>query len=375
MNARERFLATLLFETPDRVPLAPGAGRRSTRAVWHGQGLPENVENMAEYAYRQAGGTLDWPQYGPGFSIVHTMIPQFTEKIIERKEHSQIVQDWKGNICEISNEYTLEYLRTPLDFVTRRWIKCPVETRDDWEEMKQRYDADDPTRLPADASERAGELMNRTWPVVQNFSGPFWQLREWLGFEKLCMLFIDDPEFVKEMIAFWQGFIARLLETSFQYVVPDMVRISEDMAYKAYSMISPPMVREFLLPTYRCWGEIIRGSGCPLYAVDSDGYVEALLPIWIEAGMNVCDPLEVAAGNDLPAFRRTCGKKMAYQGGVDKRAIAAGGTVIERELARLAPVIQGGGYIPGCDHGVPPDVSWPNYVYFVKLLARATGWL
>ena len=66
---------------------------------------------------------------------------------------------------------------------------------------------------------------------------------------------------------------------------------------------------------------------------------------------------------------------MAYSGGVDKRAMARGGAVIAAEIERLRPVIDDGGYIPSCDHGVPADVSWPNYVEYVRLLAGATGWL
>ena len=66
---------------------------------------------------------------------------------------------------------------------------------------------------------------------------------------------------------------------------------------------------------------------------------------------------------------------MAYRGGVDKRAIAKGGKVIEEEIRRIEPVIRSGGYIPGCDHGVPPDVSWPNFVHYTGLLAKVTGWL
>jgi hypothetical protein len=65
---------------------------------------------------------------------------------------------------------------------------------------------------------------------------------------------------------------------------------------------------------------------------------------------------------------------MAFRGGIDKRAMAAGGRVIEREIVRLAPVLQGGGYIPECDHGIPANVAWPDYVHYVSLLAEATGW-
>jgi uroporphyrinogen decarboxylase len=109
--------------------------------------------------------------------------------------------------------------------------------------------------------------------------------------------------------------------------------------------------------------------------MDSDGHIGELIPIWIEAGMNVCDPLEVAAGNDIIAFRRQFGRKMAYQGGVDKRLMAKGGKALAGEIARLAPLIRDGGFIPSCDHGVPADVSWPNFVEYTRLLAKETGWL
>jgi hypothetical protein len=189
------------------------------------------------------------------------------------------------------------------------------------------------------------------------------------------MMFHDEPDFVKEMIAFWEGFVTKLLQKALNYVVPDVFYLSEDMAYKHHSMISPAQVREFLMPTYARWGAIVRDAGCPVYAIDSDGFVGELIPIWLEAGVNCCDPMEVAAGNDLVLYRKEHGGSMAFRGGVDKRAIARGGKAIEEEMKRLSPVVRGGGYIPGCDHGVPSDISWDNYVCYVKLLAEATGWL
>ncbi len=376
MNERERCLKTLLFEKPDRIPLCPGGGRQSTKEAWLKQGLPpEKVDNYAEYAYRQAGGKLPWPSGGPWFPVVERMIPQFEEKTIEEKENSRIVQDWKGNICEIDKKFTVEYLRNAIDFVTRSWIKCPVENRKDWEDMKKRYNADDPARLPADAAELGKKLANRDYFVEIGFSGPFWQLREWVGFEGLCILFYDDPALAEDMIAFWEDHVARLLAGTFKHFKPDSVHISEDMAYKCFSMISPDMARKFLLPTWKRWGEIIRGAGVPIYACDSDGFIGELIPLWIEAGINACDPIEVAAGNDINSFRKQFGKNMAYRGGVDKRAMAKGGKVIEAEIERLRPVIEDGGYIPSCDHGVPPDVSWPDFVHYTRCLAKVTGWL
>jgi len=377
MNHRDLMLGTLLFQPTPRTPFAAGNGRESTRKRWHAEGLPKHIapEAIPEYAYRLAGGTLPWPIAGPDFPLNERMIPQFEEKVIERKARTQIVQDWKGNICEISSKFDVGYLRNAIDFVTRRWIKCPVENRDDWASMQQRYNADDPGRWPADPAVLSRQLADRTYFYEAHFSGPFWILREWLGFENLCMMFHDDPPFIRDMIACWEEFVCRLLRRLFSYVIPDCVHFSEDMAYKCFSMISPAMVREFLLPTYRRWGDLVRSAGVPLYAIDSDGYIGELIPLWMEGGVNCCDPIEVAAGNDIVAFRKEFGSHMAYRGGLDKRAMAAGGATLEKEVERLRPVIDSGGFVPGCDHGVPADVSWDNYVLTTKLLAQATGWL
>ena len=131
------------------------------------------------------------------------------------------------------------------------------------------------------------------------------------------------------------------------------------------------MVRHFLMPCYERWIPEIKKSGCRIIDMDSDGDIGELIPLWIEAGINVCCPVEVAAGNDLVELRRRFGTQMAYTGGIDKRALAKGGAVMEAELKRvIPPLLEKGGYIPGCDHGVPPDISWPNFVAYARLLAQ-----
>jgi uroporphyrinogen decarboxylase len=303
------------------------------------------------------------------------LLPQFEEKVLEHKNGHYIVQDWKGNVCEISDQYDVTYLRTARDFVTRRWIKCPVENRDDWEQMKERYDPDDPGRFPADFAERGKAAAERDAPLQIIFSGPFWQMREWCGFEGLCMLMLDRPDLVADMSAFWQQFVSDLLGRLLRHVVPDHVIINEDMAYKAKAMISPAMVRAFCKPCWDAWTGQLKAAGVPLVDLDSDGCIEELIPIWIESGLNVCSPVEVAAHNDLVRFHERYGRSMAYRGGVDKRDMAAGGERIREEMERLRPVVESGGYIPGCDHGVPSDVSWPHFVAYGRLLAEMTGWL
>lgn len=374
MNDRQRNLETLLFGNPDRIPLTPGYGRESTLKRWRAEGLPEGADPV-EHAYRLSGGTLDFPKPEEHLWVDERMIPEFKEEILEEKEGSRIVRDWKGNICEIGSEYGVEYLRNAIDFVTRRWIKCPVENRGDWKEMEKRYDPDEPSRIPANAAALGKKLEGRQNFMTFHFSGPYWQLREWAGFEGLSMMFIDDPALVEEMAEFWRDYVLALMKKACEFGVPDMVHISEDMAYKGYSMLSPAMVRRFLMPCWKAWGEFVRSKGIPLYAVDSDGYVGELIPLWIESGLNCCDPMEVAAGNDIVAYRKKYGGDISFRGGFDKREMAKSPANIDREMARLANVTRSGGYIPGCDHGVPSDVSWDNFVYYTKRLAETCGWL
>jgi len=56
--------------------------------------------------------------------------------------------------------------------------------------------------------------------------------------------------------------------------------------------------------------------------------------------------------------------------------MAKGGEEMEREVMRVVPpLLEEGGYIPGCDHGVPSNISWPNFIEYTRLLAKLTGWL
>lgn len=377
MIPRERYLETMLFGKPDKIPFRPGDPRESTLKAWHQQGLPADVDWLPYLCEKIgiAGQSYDCDT-DPG--VRFAMWPEFEQKILERKPGSLVVQDWKGNICEISDQYDPSYCGgrgSKFDFVTRKWIKCPVENEADWESMRARYNPDEKGRFPRDFSARCRKLAERQGIAMLGFSGVFWQLREWMGFENLCMAFIEQPDFVKRMVAFWEEYVLTLLERILKQTVPDVVLVSEDMAYKEKAMISPAMIREFILPTWRRWGELVRSAGCPVYDVDSDGFIGELVPLWIEAGFNANCPIEVAAGNDLPALRRRYGNRMAYHGGVDKRAMAKGGEVIKKEIERLTPAVQSGGIIPGCDHGIPPDVSWPAMLEYGRLLARLTDWL
>jgi hypothetical protein len=384
MTSRERFVETLLFGKPDRIPFSPGGGRESTLAAWHSQGLPPDrpymdviVERIDETRAVNGLPPVADELREPGFDlgVSFRMNPTFEEKVLEHRDGHYIVQDWMGAITEISDRYDYTYIRAARDFVTRRWHKWPVESWEDWERMKWRFDPRDPARFPADFEARCAALNARDFPLTVHFNGPFWQLREFCGFEGLCTMTLEQPDLVEAMARFWMEFASEILDRILRHVTPDMLHISEDMAYKEHPMISPEMTRRFCGPAYRRWNEQIRAAGVPLFSVDSDGRIDELVPVWIECGINCCDPIEVAAGNDIRAMREAFGRKMAFRGGIDKRAMAAGGRTLRQELERIRSVVEDGGYIPGCDHAVPADVSWSNYQDYCLQLAEITRWL
>jgi len=374
-NERTRFRETLLFGRPDRVPLWPGKPRESTLEVWRRQGLAEGSDwytqliDVLAIQDAPASVRLDLGRY-------FEMIPAFEERVLEHRDGHYIVQDWMGAITEIADKYDYTYIRSAKDFVTRRWHRFPVQSREDWEErIRWRYDPHCPDRFPADFEDRCHASGERDCVLEIGVNGPFWQLREWCGFENLCKLMVDDPRLVQEMIDFWTEFVLQTLGIIQRNVGLDLVWISEDMAYKMHSMISPAMTRRFLLPTWTKWVQAIEAGGCPVVCMDCDGYVADLLPLWIEAGINCSYPCEVAAGNDIVALRREYGRNMAYIGGLDKRALARGGRDLKSEVLRVVPpLLEQGGFIPGCDHGVPPDISWPNFVAYTRLITELTGW-
>jgi hypothetical protein len=96
--------------------------------------------------------------------------------------------------------------------------------------------------------------------------------------------------------------------------------------------------------------------------VDCDGKIDELVPAWVKAGVTGLFPIE--AVNDIVAMRGEY-PRLQLLGGVDKRPLIAGDrAAIDRELARIAPLVGQGGYIPHIDHSVPEDIGWESFAYY-----------
>jgi uroporphyrinogen decarboxylase len=189
-----------------------------------------------------------------------------------------------------------------------------------------------------------------------------------MGPEHLLYSFYDQPDLVKDIMNDLADFWVILFDEVLTQTDVDCGFWTEDMAYKAGPFISPKMFREFMLPCYKKLTGLLRDHGVKIIIVDSDGNNWKLIPEFIEAGVTGLTPMEVAAGMDVWEIRQSF-PRLQILGGVDKRAIAAGKQAIDQELEpKVEETLRTGGYIPHCDHGVPPDVSWQDFLYYRKRL-------
>ena len=117
----------------------------------------------------------------------------------------------------------------------------------------------------------------------------------------------------------------------------------------------------------------LRKNGVRNIFLDSDGRIWDLIPIWIDAGVTGIFPCEVQAGMDVVAMRKKYGRDLALVGGIDKKAVARGGSDMRNEVDRILPVVEDGGYIPHLDHTAPPDISWNNMCRFMEYLMKRVG--
>ena len=169
----------------------------------------------------------------------------------------------------------------------------------------------------------------------------------------------------------WLELADKVISEHQKYVTLDEIFFAEDICYKSGSLISPDMMREFLFPYYQqlidnAKSRQIDKSRHLFVQIDTDGFCYPVIDVYKEIGMDHMSPFEVASDCDVVEV----GKKypdLRIRGGIDKRILASGKEAIDRMIDRIMPVMKKrGGYIPTCDHGVPEEVDFDDYMYFRK---------
>jgi len=357
MTQRERFLKYMTFQSVDRIPLMEMGLWPETLERWHQEGLSERVTDLRgleKFLGLDVSFNLNW------LSIDDNIHPAFPEKIIEETENAQIVSDRLGVVYR----WMKEGRSIP------QYIRFPVEDEDDYEKLRPRLDGSSPSRYPSDFEQDLKLRQEKGEVIGLNFRSFFGFPRGLMGFKNWCLAFYDQPSLVEKIMADRLQFAKQLYARVLQTGLLDFVQVWEDMSYKTAPMISPQFVRKYMLPLYEELVNYFRKGGVQVIMVDTDGRVQELLPLFLEAGMDGTHPCEIAAGSDPLELRRQW-PRAALMGGMDKRAIAAGREGVDAELERVKPLLAEGGYIPMLDHFVPPNVSYETYLYYVEARRKA----
>lgn len=368
MTTRERFLRTLRFEPVDRPPNFELGYWGQTVERWLQEGMPqEAVESGGFYGHAYFG--IERRDFVP---LNCGPIPPFEREVMEETERHILYRNEQGILRKALKVGTVRGTRPSMD----QYLAFPVQTRADFQRLKKRYDSADPRRLPADWLTRVEcDPDRREAPLclVPNAALGFYsQARRWMGTEGLSLAFYNDPALVHEMMDFIADFTIALADRVLAEVRVDYFNFFEDLAFKSGPLLSPETFRIFLLPRYQRVTEFLRARGVTQIWFDSDGNFEVLIPLLLEAGVTCIWPLEAAAGMDPRSLRREYGRDLALSGGLDKREIAKGKKEIEREIMDKVPaLVAKGGYIPTLDHSFPPDISYPNFQYYLEVKRRA----
>jgi uroporphyrinogen decarboxylase len=190
-----------------------------------------------------------------------------------------------------------------------------------------------------------------------------------MGVEPLLTGFYDNPDLIHAIMNHCTSLWISIWERVAAEVQIDHIHIWEDMSGKQGSLISPSMVREFMMPCYDRIVAFAEHAGVRLVSVDTDGDCSELVPIFMEHGVNVFFPFEVQAGNDIREYRSLY-PGLGIIGGLDKRALALGKSEIDAEVGKAREMVAVGRYVPAFDHHIPPDVPWSNYEYAVNQLKK-----
>jgi len=320
MTSRRRFLETLRYGRPDRVPYFEEGLREGVLEAWRAQGLPAEADPEAIFPTDRR------------------------ERIAVNLEPLPKVRRWPRTLRGLAG-------------------------------LRRRLDPEHPCRLTADWADRA-RAWRRGGRVVQLplHRGFFLSMgvRGWGRFTEVMYLLSDAARLVEETMALYAACYARLAERILSEVKVDFVSFSEPIGGPDGPLLSPDQYDRFVLRSYRPVLEAVRRHGVEFICFITYANARALIPRVLDAGFNCLWACEAnTAAMDYRRLRREFGRRLRLIGGIDLDALRRGKRAIRREvLLKVPPLLADGGYIPLADGRVRADVPLEHYCYYRRLLER-----
>ncbi len=363
MNSRERVLAALNHQIPDRVPIDlgsfPGATSMNVRAyqkLLEHFGIKRDVRIAALIMFTAEIDEdilnrfhVDTKTVTPSRSVSEFGIP---EDFVDRP--------W-GVKWRRSTDYTYAPVEGPFQKIVKPtvedvknypWPK-PAEIEDfaQWREKGKRL------RQESDKA-----LVARVVP------GIFTLAQFMRGFEGWMTDLIMNREFSDafhaRLCAIWIETVGRIIEALEDNI--DIIMFGDDFGLQNQPIMSPAMFRERVKPLMKKMVGTIKPLTKAKIAFHTCGSVFAYIDDFMDIGIDVLNPMQSNA-KDMDPVRikeKTAGK-MALWGGIDTHEVLPQGTpkdVREEVKRKIAVYGKGGGYMLSADHNILVDVPPENLI-------------
>ncbi|MHB1294063.1 MAG: uroporphyrinogen decarboxylase/cobalamine-independent methonine synthase family protein [Anaerolineae bacterium] len=369
LTPRERFNRTMHYQHVDYISHLEFGYWDELKQQWLDEGhLPSHFRrpdgSIPDRLVEEYFGVEQFEMFAPRAGAG----PLRAREVIEQTDHTITYRDGYGviRVEQTSGTHTIPH-----------FLEFPIRDRASWEAFRDEFlDVNNPWRCTSEEDMARAEAMSRTStnPVQTDFGSFIGWIRDWVGFQGLALMSMDDPDLVEEMVTHISQMLLRLLPPVLERGQFDAAGGWEDICFNSGPILSPSFFRDRIMPHIAPVMRLMRQHGIDVIWTDCDGNILKLIPQWLGVGLNCMFPLEVNPGNDPVALKREYGRDLLIRGGFDKLVLHQGREAVLKELLRLEPAVSEGGFIPHIDHRCPGQVPFDLYCYYIWEKCHMLGW-
>jgi len=221
--------------------------------------------------------------------------------------------------------------------------------------------------------EHALRIRNETpYALVSGISGVVFEVCWYMrGLRRFYIDMMEDDRYIRAQLEhtfrYWTEYLEDFLGAVGDLL--DVICIGDDLAMQSGPIFPPEVYRALVKPYHKRLCEFIRRRTSAKIHYHSCGAVTEYLKDLIEIGVDIINPVQIAARGMEPAgLKRRFGDRIVFWGGgIDTQHTFPRGTPAEvkAEVARnMAAFKPGGGYVFTSVHNIQADVPLPNLLAF-----------
>jgi uroporphyrinogen decarboxylase len=220
--------------------------------------------------------------------------------------------------------------------------------------------------------EKARQLHRETdYAVVLDLNCAFFlRCCELRGWENFYTDLVADVAFAEALMDRYLDLRLAMAERALQEVGEDVDIVmvtSDDLGMTDRTLISPALYRALIKPRQQRTFDFFKARTPAKRYYHTDGAIYSLLPDLVEIGTEVLNPVEVRATgmSDTARLKREFGGQISFWGAIDTHHVLRAGTpadVREEVRRRIADLGPQGGYVLSPVHNIQPDVPPENVV-------------